>query len=218
MSVATAEPEQEEVMIYASSKDEIYVLQVVGGQEEHARSLIQNILPGDAYSEVFIPRYKKQVRRKGVWNTEEYLLTPGYLYLETDDASRANHLLRRVPALTKLVRSAGSVLPLAEEEMTWLNSLTSPESRTVDTSYGFIEGDQVVVTSGPLFGQESHIVKIDRHKRLAYLEFLFLGRTKLVTVGLEIVEKRAVGANSPSRNRPHFDKPNLFNRRLDMEE
>ena len=60
----------------------------------------------------------------------------------------------------------------------------------VEPSYGFIEGDQVVITKGPLVGFEAQIKKLDRHKRLAYVEVHLMGRTKLIKVGAEIVRKQ----------------------------
>lgn len=57
-------------------------------------------------------------------------------------------------------------------------------------SEGIIEGSKVSVNSGPLQGMEGYIRKIDRHKRKAYLEIPFFGRTQNIQVGLEIVEKR----------------------------
>ena len=56
-------------------------------------------------------------------------------------------------------------------------------------STGVIEGDEVVVLNGPLMGRTSLIKKIDRHKRLAYLELEMLGRKKTIKVGLEIIAK-----------------------------
>ena len=38
-------------------------------------------------------------------------------------------------------------------------------------------------------GYEGGIQKIDRHKRLAYVEIKMLGRTTVVKLGLEIVSK-----------------------------
>ena len=57
-------------------------------------------------------------------------------------------------------------------------------------SEGIIENDRVVVTKGPLKGNEGLIRKIDRHKRRAYLEVGLFGRKIETQVGLEIVEKR----------------------------
>ena len=54
----------------------------------------------------------------------------------------------------------------------------------------FIENDRVIITSGPLKGNEALIKKIDRHKRRAYLEIEMFGRKVEAQVGLEIVKKR----------------------------
>ena len=81
-------------------------------------------------------------------------------------------------------------MPLSAEEVAWLQALTNVETHTVEFSRGVIEGDEVKVVKGPLRGQEAKIRKIDRHKRLAFLEMHIFGRTKVVKVGLEIVSKR----------------------------
>ena len=58
-------------------------------------------------------------------------------------------------------------------------------------SEGYITGDKVTVTRGPLIGLEGDIRKIDRHKRRAYLDVTLFGRTVPASVGLEVVRKTA---------------------------
>lgn len=81
-------------------------------------------------------------------------------------------------------------MPLAPDEAAWLNAFTDVETHVVQMSEGFIEGDRVLVTRGPLKGHELEIKRINRHKREAELEVPILGRTKRIKVGLEIVSKR----------------------------
>ena len=64
-------------------------------------------------------------------------------------------------------------------------------SQVVAMSEGYIEGDEIIVLSGPLIGRTAQIKKIDRHKRVAYLDVQMCGRTKTIKLGLEIVRKRA---------------------------
>ena len=59
----------------------------------------------------------------------------------------------------------------------------------IEMSEGVIEGDQVRITKGPLRHHEGWIKKINRHKRLAYLEIEMFGRTLEAKVGLGIVRK-----------------------------
>ena len=56
-----------------------------------------------------------------------------------------------------------------------------------------IEGDRVIIISGSLVGMEAVIRKVDRHKRVAYIEMRIFGEIKLVEVGLEIVAKEERG-------------------------
>ena len=57
-------------------------------------------------------------------------------------------------------------------------------------SVGFIEGDTIKVTEGPLLGLEGKIRKIDRHKRQCVVETEMFGQKTKMTVGLEIVYKK----------------------------
>ena len=58
-------------------------------------------------------------------------------------------------------------------------------------SRGIIKSGELVILSGPLMGRTAQVKKIDRHKRLAYVEVEMLGRKNLVKLGLEVIEKTA---------------------------
>ena len=60
----------------------------------------------------------------------------------------------------------------------------------MEMSEGIIENDRVIITKGPLKGNEGLIRKIDRHKRKAWLEIQMFRRTMEMQVGVEIVRKR----------------------------
>ena len=168
----------------------IYVMQVMGGRErtvahavnEHARPLVR---------ECFMPSFELMKRHEGAWRKVEELLFPGYLFVETDDPDGVAALLRRAPIFMRLLKCANDqFIPLTPEEVAWLEAFTTAKTHVVEMSQGIIEGDSVIVTEGPLKGHEAMITKINRHKRLAYLDMHMFGRTKSVRVGLEIVRKR----------------------------
>ena len=81
-------------------------------------------------------------------------------------------------------------IPLDDQEAAFVNAFTKPGQRVVEFSNGVMEGDEIVILNGPLMNQTGLIKKLDRHKRLAYLEMEILGRKKTVKIGLEIVRKR----------------------------
>ena len=63
------------------------------------------------------------------------------------------------------------------------------EDHIVEMSEGIIEGDEIRILKGPLRDQDAIIKKIDRHKRVAYVQMFILGRETSVKLGLEIVRK-----------------------------
>ena len=56
-------------------------------------------------------------------------------------------------------------------------------------SRGIIRGGETHVTEGPLKGKEELIRRIDRHKRVAYLDNWAFSGKGLVKAGLEIASK-----------------------------
>ena len=168
----------------------VYVIQVVGGQERRAARLVRKML-GDELQDCFAPAREVKKRKSSQWEKVRELVFPGYLFLVTNDPKGAYTRLRQAPVLMRMLASAGDeFLPLSDEEIDWIRALAAPETHVVEMSEGFIEGDKVVVTSGPLRGHEAQISKIDRHKRLAWLDMRMFGRNKSIKVGLEIVSKQ----------------------------
>lgn len=166
-----------------------YVIQTETGRESYVKQLIERTVAPDVYQELFIPRRRTMKRWRGEWRERIEPLVPGYLFVITGQVERLSADLRNVPALTKVLGTDNLFTPLSDEEVRVIDQFTEGKHRLVDMSQGVIEGDGVVVTSGPLMGQEALITRIDRHKRLAWVEIGILGRRKQVRLGLEIVRK-----------------------------
>lgn len=171
-----------------------YVMQVTTGREQHVVDQIQRMVPQSLYQELSIPRYQVKKKYRGQWQVVTERLFPGYVFVRTRKPETLAGELRTVPSLTKILASKQennetSFVPLARAELQLLQSLLNPETRVVDMSEGIIEGDRIVVTKGPLVGKMAMVKKVDRHKRLAYLEFKAFGRVMNVKVGLEVVGK-----------------------------
>ncbi|MDE6473627.1 MAG: antiterminator LoaP [Clostridia bacterium] len=61
--------------------------------------------------------------------------------------------------------------------------------RCLEHSVGYIEGDKIVITGGPLVGQEGNIKKVNRHHRSALIEIDMFNQKQLVDVALEVIKK-----------------------------
>lgn len=167
-----------------------YVIQTVGGQEAKVLGLMEKLVDDSLVQEAFIPTYEVMKRIKGQWHKRNEVLLPGYVFAVTKNPSQLKAQLRRVPRFTRLLGNDDMFTPLNDQEVAFLNAFTQPGKRTVELSTGVIEGDDVIILNGPLMGHDGLIKKIDRHKRLAYLELEMLGRKTTVKFGLEILAKR----------------------------
>lgn len=168
----------------------IYVVQVVGGQEAKAVEMIIS-LARESVEDCFIPRREVMHRQEGQWQRRLEKLFPAYVFVKTADPEQLRKALRQIPAFTRMLTSAGDTcLPLFADEIAWINATTSADTHVMEMSEGIIEGDRVMVTRGPLKGHEASITRIDRHKRLAWVDMSMFGRSKTIRVGLEIVSKR----------------------------
>lgn len=167
-----------------------YVVQVATGKEERLCELIERVAPEGALEECFSPRYETQKKVRGAWLPAQLPLFPGYVIAVSDQIERLESALRHVPEFTRILSMGGRFVPLHEEDQAWIGAFTKKGDRTVPMSMGVMEGDRVVVLSGPLVGREALIRGVNRHKSIATLEFEICGRRVLTKVGLGIVRRR----------------------------
>ena len=113
---------------------------------------------------------------------------PGYVFLIAENPEKLVNGLRKVIGLTKLIGTGDEIVPLVQEEIDLLMKIGT-DKQLVEMSSGIIENDRVQILSGPLMGMEGNIRRIDRHKRIAYMEIEMFGRTVEMKVGLEIIRK-----------------------------
>lgn len=167
-----------------------YAIQVMTGEEMEAILLCFKVLsaPNDVFSDFFTPLYDRRIKRRGKWSTVRRVLFPGYIFVETDFPEEAFLELKGVPSLTKLLGTGFDFVPLSQRECSFIRRVTD-KNHVATVSVGFIEGDRVTITEGPMMGLEGLVRKIDRHKRTATLEVEMMGRVMPVVMGLEIVSK-----------------------------
>ena len=167
-----------------------YVIQTESGRESYIKRLIEVYADASTYDEVFIPQRQMLKRVAGQWRPCLQPLIPGYLFVITTHVEQLAHELRGVPAFTKLLGNENLFTPLATDEAALIDNFTANEHRIVLASQAVVEGDRVKVLKGPLVGQEGLITKINRHRRTADLQMQVMGRTKRITLALEVLHKR----------------------------
>ncbi len=166
-----------------------YVIQVRSGHEKEIADKCRFMIPKEILKECFIPEYVTKRKFKGKWHDVRSVLFKGYVFLISDEIDELFTELKKVPDFTKVIgKKKETIYPLKDGEVEFLKTF-GKDDHIVDMSVGFIEGDKIYITEGPLQGREGMITKVDRHKRIAYINVDIFNEITTAKVGLEIISK-----------------------------
>ena len=165
-----------------------YVIQVYTGRELEIAQQCRDRVIEDG-EDVFVPLAERWTKVRGERTLITSRLFPGYVFIETERIEDFHKRLNRVYAMTKVLRTGEEMTPIQKEEEEYLRRLGG-DDHVVKYSEGYMEGDKLVVTSGPLKDFAGKVKKVLRHKRLVVMEVPLLGRTVEVTLGMGVVERR----------------------------
>lgn len=170
-----------------------FVFYVQTGREQTACDFLNKVLNREE-SIAFIPQVELVFKSSRLVRKELKPMFPGYVF--TDSAldertfiTQAYRYARFSNCIFKLLGNQSiDYMKLSEDEKNYLLGFYDG-GYVAEESKGFITGDKIFITSGPLKGRESIIKKIDRHKRRAEIEMTCLGGIRRISVSLEIVSK-----------------------------
>jgi transcription termination/antitermination protein NusG len=167
-----------------------YVLYVKRGSEQDIADRINEL----GTVEAFVPRRIKFHKRAGQQIRLNEPIFTSYVFVETELEYEVfyvqvlSHVKLNTAYFKTLSYRDKNVDALLPQEKDFLLSLMD-KTRTIGESTGLVEGDTVTILDGPLKGQQSAIVKIDRHKQCATLRLSLMGRPIDVRVALNLVYK-----------------------------
>lgn len=167
-----------------------YVLFVMGGKEKQ----ICDFLNQECKDwKVFIPSIEIIHTKQGKEHIVEKVMFPSYLFIESEMKQKEfqdilKSAKQKKTGIIKELKFDEETPALRDYERDYLEGLLNDQYK-VKPSTGYIEHDKVMITDGPLKGYESHITRIDRHKKKAVLSLDLLHKEVNVTVSLEIIKK-----------------------------
>lgn len=165
-----------------------YVIWTLAQKEHHLKETIESKIPKELFRAVWIPMKTELRKYNGVETCKQIKLLPGYLLIDTDDPDEIHQLLRREKEYIRFLESDGIYIPLSAEEEAVIRHFSCQEGK-IGISVGVIKKGMLTVLDGPLKGMEDSIVKIDRHRRKAWVHFdKLLGEARVLTLGLEVIE------------------------------
>jgi transcriptional antiterminator NusG len=168
-----------------------YVFHVQTGREQTACNFLNKLFNREK-SNAFIPQVELIFKRSNIIRKEQKPMFAGYIFADSivDEKTFITQAYKYKKFSKCIYELLGGknieYMKLPDEEKNFLLSFCT-DGYIADRSKGFIIGDKIVVTSGPLEGRESIIRKIDKMR--AEVEVPFLGDTRRISVALEIISK-----------------------------
>ncbi len=163
-----------------------YVLRCEEGNEKRAAVLLKQLY--HCQSDIFLITFEKMKRYEGNWHCQKEILIRGYVFADVKNRKR----LEAAAYDTSIFKASGMgeyTLCLNKEDKEFLENLSGKEHH-ISMSRGYIQEGITFITEGPLCGKERKIRKIDRHKRMARVDYpMKCFRKTQFWMGLEITAK-----------------------------
>lgn len=166
-----------------------YIVQVFRGQED---IFVNRLKDYDEYF-VFVPKRVVLLKRKDGMKKVFEPMFPGYVFVASDMdfisfKSFYQQSMSIIDGCIRILKHKDDVEALYPHERDLIERFINP-NQVIDVSHGFIEGDKIRIIDGPLIGKESMIVKLNRHKRTAWIEISLLGEKRSIELSCEIITK-----------------------------
>lgn len=146
------------------------------------KAVAQRINALGAEMEAVTPVRVMQERRDGNWELHEKPLIPGYVFVFTSNEFCFDRV-KGIAGVYRLLTYPSGERALAGSDEGYALWIYKHQGR-IETTHVLCVGSEVKVVDGPLMDGIGTIVKLDRHKRKAWVEFDFNGRKQKVTLSV----------------------------------
>ena len=164
-----------------------YVLWTNAGKEEKTRQMIQNNADKSLYKRCLIPYRVKRHYFGSASKLVKMIHFPSYLFIETDNIKEFADNIKWFPEFKVVLQMDDVYCPLGKHEESVLFQLINDKD-VIDISKGYMEGDKVRITEGPLMGHENFIKRVKPRQGVAVIEMDIFNRTTEVPLGLELTQ------------------------------
>ena len=173
-----------------------YALQVKTRGEEKYIRLFRALYP-NCPIQIYFPRRKLSIRRKGIMIPGTSAVFPGYIFLEVTEDSLMEQYhwqFRKTAGFYRFLKSNQNVQPLLDKDLeTALHFIkkTGPQALAGISKVYFDENSRIVVVEGPLAGLEGKIVKVDKRKGRAKIKLDLYDDSFTIDLGFEMMMQAA---------------------------
>ncbi len=129
-------------------------------------------------------------RRAGKVINEYKPIFPGYVFIETDNLdSELFNVVRKTKYFLRFLPDNKNINSIEKKDLAILQHFIKMGTISQISTVTFDENDRIVVKSGPMYGFEGSIVKVDKRKRRAKIAFDFSNEHFLIDLAFDVLEE-----------------------------
>ncbi|MEG1084596.1 MAG: transcription termination/antitermination NusG family protein, partial [Hydrogenoanaerobacterium sp.] len=134
--------------------------------------------------EAIVPTENRVVRAKSKWTEREYILLPGYVFVNIVLCDDIYHTLLNTDGVIRLLGTGATPSPLSEDEAAWIKYLNSEllEPSTIE----FMGGGVYRIADGVLKNMINKIEHIDKHHRRVSVNLSIAGTPHHIKLSYKI--------------------------------
>ena len=162
------------------------VVHVKDKGELRMEDFVSGLLPHNLNARCFHLIRNRRMKFRGEWHTVQEDLFPGYVFIDTDEPDRVYKELKKAPRPKLLFSDDDYVSTLERHESDLMERLTDRRG-VIGISKVHIRSDGTLrYLSGPLSRMGFMVKKVNLHKRIAEIEAEFMGRKRVLYLGIDI--------------------------------
>ena len=167
----------------------IYTIQVITGKEDKFLKLWESLKERHQLK-VYWPRRELLIRKQGHTRKTLAPVFPGYLFVEAEEIDPyIFQEFRQIHYFNRFLKANNNICPLPEDEQRVIIQLMNKGKIIKQSKVIFNEQDKIVVIDGPMKGFEGMIVKEDKRKQRAKVQFTLYNNAYPVDFGFETLEQ-----------------------------
>jgi transcriptional antiterminator NusG len=167
-----------------------YAVFVKTGEENKVKQRLDYRFKGNP--SVLVPKKIIKERKHGKWYRRIRNLFPGYIFIHGVLDANSYKNLWQVPGLYKLLCTDREPVRIPRNEIEVFSHLFDKDDMIQESDI-FMQGDKVVIVSGPLTALEGKILKVDKRKGRARVLISFLGEERVIDLGVNFIQPAGNG-------------------------
>lgn len=157
------------------------VIQVASGKEMEVKEQLEK----NGYK-AYVARENRLIRSKGTFIQKEYILFPGYIFLDIDYNAENYYKIKNSLGVIRFLGEALRQDTLSEAEIEWIKILANNGEVIEPTNIVLGDNGKILSISGIAGYLENRLVKINRHRKKAEFEITLCGEVKKIELSAEI--------------------------------